>query len=181
MISDTNNKDSTLAQETTIWTLWPYLFTSAFTEDNIQIIYTWIINIYINIFWSYLSKSSVTVKFSNSSGYPQWTQEYADIDLNAQNATTQSIRSWIKKSTNLSIVSFSFIVALGSIPSTPHLDGWLCMSVYNIRKKKVISLGVCFPKMNHGSQQWLGNSAIVQEMHVVVYFPRCLICSVSSQ
>lgn len=136
MISDTNNKDSTLAQETTIWTLRPHLFTSAFTEDNIQIIYTWIINIYINIFWSYLSKSSVTVKFSNSNGYPQWTQEYADIDLNAQNATTQSIRSWIKK-INKSINCFFLIYCCSRVYPIYSTFRWMVMYVsLQYQKKK---------------------------------------------
>lgn len=93
MLSDTNNKDSIPVQETIIHFLWPHLFPSAFTGGNLQIIYESITNIYINIFWSYLSKSSVTVKFYNSNTSLQWTEEYIDIDLNAQSDTIQSIKS----------------------------------------------------------------------------------------
>lgn len=58
---------------------------------------------------------------------------------------------------------------------------WMIMYVtVQYQKKNPKSLGVYFQKMNHGSEQWLWNRAI-EEMYMVVYFLKCLICSVSSQ
>lgn len=135
MLSDTTNKDNTPVQETIIYILWPHLSPSAFTGDNLRIIYEWIINIYINIFWFYLSKSSVMVKFSNCYTSPQWTQEYIDIDLNAQNATIQSIKSWKK---NQQIISCFFLIYCCSrVCPIWSIFRWMirCMPLYNIRKK----------------------------------------------
>lgn len=59
------------------------------------------------------------------------------------------------------------------------MNDYVCHSVPE--ENLVISFGVYFPKMNQSSQQWLGNSALVEEMYVLVYFLKCLICSISSE
>jgi len=53
--------------------------------------------------------------------------------------------------------------------------------MYVTLSEKKILLCVYFLKMNHGSEQWPRNSTKVEEKYAVVYFLKCLICSVSSQ